>query len=102
MCGQTKILEAMYYGHGLRIQQIADKVGLSPTKVSQYLEDRSATKGAEPLPAPEPAPLPLHVGPPNDRLFKQGVCKGCSIPLFGGDPIEREWCGECDPRGRLP
>lgn len=91
MCLKSDIRE-LHCEHGLRIQQIADQLKLSPVEVSNWLEHGKAE---------EPASLPPHAGPPNDRLYKQGICKGCEIPLFGGDPIAREWCGECDPRGRL-
>lgn len=37
----------------------------------------------------------LSVGPPGDKLFKQGTCKDCGIPLFGKEPISREVCGLC-------
>ncbi|MGI9490460.1 MAG: hypothetical protein ACR2RF_32125 [Geminicoccaceae bacterium] len=85
-----RIIEALHYGLGLSQRQIASRFPrLSPASISNYLEH------GEPL---EPEPL-LSVGPPNDRLFKQGKCLICEIPLFGGEPITRDYCGECDPRG---
>ncbi len=35
----------------------------------------------------------LYVGPERDRLYKQGKCRVCGIPLFGKEPIERDVCG---------
>ena len=35
------------------------------------------------------------VGPPSDRLFKQGRCRDCGIALFGGEPMKRDICGDC-------
>ena len=37
----------------------------------------------------------LSVGPPSDRLFKQGKCQLCKIPLFGLEPKKRTYCGTC-------
>jgi hypothetical protein len=92
MCLKSNIRE-LYHEHGMRMQEIADQLGISPVEVSNWLEHGHKKE-------PDPAPL-LGVGPPNDRLYKQGICAGCQIPLFGGDPSPREWCGECDPRGKL-
>lgn len=90
-----RIIEALYYKRKMTVQQIADAFGMSSSTVSDYLEYGS------PQGKPEiSAPLP-HVGPPSDRLYRQGTCRACQIPLFGGDPKPREWCGEHDPRGRL-
>lgn len=35
------------------------------------------------------------VGPPSDRLFKQGKCRACGVPLFGREPVRRDICGMC-------
>ena len=86
-------IRELHFEHGMRIQVIADQLGMSPVEVSSLLEN-----GRRKEPSPPP---PLHVGPPNDRLYKQGKCQGCEIPLFGGNPSPREWCGDCDPRPRL-
>lgn len=86
-------IRELRYEHGWRILTIADHLGMSAVQVASLLENGRRSE-------PDPAPLP-HVGPPNDRLYKQGKCRGCEIPLFGGDPSPREWCGECDPRGKL-
>jgi hypothetical protein len=34
------------------------------------------------------------VGPPGDRLYLQGKCRVCRIPLFGRQPETRDLCGE--------
>lgn len=86
-----RIIEAWHYHHGLSIGEISSRFGLLPLIVSNYLE----------YGFPEEPPLDLpHVGPPNDRLYSQGICLGCKIGLFGGQKIKRDYCGECDPRGR--
>ncbi len=42
-------------------------------------------------------PLPpddwVWAGPPNDRLYKQGLCLICKIPLFGAEKKRRNVCG---------
>ena len=35
------------------------------------------------------------VGPENGKLFLQGKCVLCQIPLFGNDPKKRDFCGDC-------
>lgn len=37
----------------------------------------------------------LSLGPPSDRLYKQGKCGVCKIPLFGLKPKKRAYCGLC-------
>lgn len=82
-----QIIEEMYYKHGCRIQHIADTLGISSLEVSSWLEYGKPDE-----------PEFKSVGPPNDRLYLQGKCKTCEIPLFGGEQVTREYCGECDPR----
>ena len=74
----------LYYEKGLRILQIADLLQVPALEVSDSLEFNGTERSTL-----------VSVGQPSDRLFKQGVCKGCRIPLFGGEPIRRDWCGAC-------
>ena len=36
------------------------------------------------------------VGPETDKLYLQGKCQICEIPLFGRGPKQRDFCGECE------
>ena len=83
------VISDLYYRDGLRIIDIADRLKMSPVDVSDSLE----FAGTERSHMAELA----SAGPRNDRLYKQGTCRGCRIPLFGGEPIRREWCGDCRP-----
>lgn len=87
-----RIIRAWHYHHGLSIGEITNLFGLSPVTVSNYLEYGESF---------EPELQLKSVGPPNDKLFLQGKCLICEIPLFGGQEIRRDYCGECDPRGKL-
>lgn len=42
----------------------------------------------------------LHVGPPHDRLYKQGICRVCKITMFGKLAAKRIVCGnrECQDK----
>jgi hypothetical protein len=35
----------------------------------------------------------IGVGPPRDRLWKQGICWVCHTTIFGREPIEKNLCG---------
>lgn len=36
----------------------------------------------------------LFVGPPGDRLYKQGKCRVCEIPIFGKETVRKDLCND--------
>ena len=37
-----------------------------------------------------------YVGPPNDRIYKQGPCQRCGCIIFGDKPEVHEFCDVCE------
>lgn len=46
------------------------------------------------LPSRAEATRLLHIGPRHDRLFKQGKCRVCQVPIFGHAEVEKDLCND--------
>lgn len=38
-----------------------------------------------------------HVGPPENRTYRQGTCGKCGLPIFGPDDVGKSQCDVCLP-----